>query len=227
MARERSAHVAGRNGASPSFRPPVTPPVSVRGFRFLPGYLNPVEQRALAHAVLARLTEAPLFTPVMPRTGRPFSVRMTNLGALGWVSDRLGYRYQTTHPATGRAWPAIPGELLRIWCNLAGSAHDPEACLVNFYDAGARMGLHQDRDELDFSAPIVSVSLGDAAVFRLGGRERGDPTRTFRLASGDVVVLGGESRLFFHGIDRIHAGTSDIVPGGGRINLTLRRVGRP
>ncbi len=198
-----------------------------KGFRFLPGHLGGAEQAVLVDLVSAAIAEAPLFTPVMPKSGRPFSVRMTNLGPLGWVSDRCGYRYQTAHPETGLPWPAIPGALLALWRDLSGYPHDPEACLVNVYRDGARMGLHQDRDELDLAAPVISVSLGDAARFRLGGVARGGPTATLRLNSGDVLTMGGESRLSFHGIDRIYAGTSQLVPGGGRINLTLRRVNRP
>ncbi len=162
----------------------------------------------------------------MPRTGRPFSVRMANLGPLGWVSDRRGYRYQPTHPLTGRPWPAIPPALLDLWAELVGGP-EPECCLVNLYRSGARMGLHQDRDEAALDVPVLSISLGDAAIFRIGGVARRGRTATLRLESGDVVLLAGESRLAFHGIDRILAGTSALVPGGGRINLTLRRVTRP
>ena len=183
-------------------------------------------------AIREAVTEAPFFRPAMPRTGKPFSVRMTNFGALGWVSDRDGgYRYQPTHPETGHAWPTIPAQVLAVWHALSGYPHPPEACLVNLYAPGARMGLHQDRDEDDLNAPVVSISLGDDCRFRLGGPARGDPSRSIMLSSGDVVVLGGETRLAFHGVDRIYPGTSDILddwlPGGGRINLTLRRVTRP
>jgi alkylated DNA repair protein (DNA oxidative demethylase) len=156
---------------------------------------------------------------------------MTNLGPLGWVSDRDGYRYQATHPETGKPWPPIPEMVLDLWRGVADYPDEPEACLVNYYAAGTRMGLHQDRDEEDFSAPVVSISLGDACLFRIGGLKRNDPTRSLRLSSGDVVVLGGESRLAFHGVDRIYPGTSTLLkdwfPDGGRINLTLRRVTNP
>ena len=198
-----------------------------RGFRFFPGHMSDAEQRALTGVIVAAIAEAPLFTPRMPKSGRPFSVRMTNLGPLGWVSDRRGYRYQAAHPETGLPWPAIPEALLVLWRDLSGYGHGPEACLVNVYRDGARMGLHQDRDELDFAAPVLSVSLGDTARFRLGGSERAGRTETMRLDSGDVLTMGGESRLCFHGVDRVYAGTSTVVPGGGRINLTLRRVNRP
>lgn len=197
------------------------------GLTFLPGHLGADEQQALLGEIEAVVTQAPLFTPRMPRTGKPFSVRMTNCGQLGWVSDESGYRYQPTHPETKEPWPAMPARLAALWADISGYRAAPEACLVNVYDARARMGLHQDRDEGDLSAPVVSVSLGDTCLFRAGGTTRMAPTRSFRLASGDVVVLGGESRLAFHGVDRIIAGTSRLVPGGGRINLTLRRVTKP
>ena len=171
------------------------------------------------------VAEAPLYVPVMPATGKPMSVRMTNCGPLGWVTDKeRGYRYQPTHPVTNRAWPAIPEKLNVIWKQLSNYDKPPEACLVNFYSDDARMGLHQDRDERDLSAPVVSISLGDTCLFRLGGRERRDPTRSLKLASGDALVLGGEGRLCFHGVDRIYPDTSTLLKNGGRINITLRRV---
>lgn len=201
------------------------------GFRIYPGFLGGGAQERLVAALRSAAAAAPFFTPTMPKSGRPFSVRMTNLGALGWVSDRGGYRYQATHPQTGKPWPPIPEMVLDLWRSLAGYPHDPEACLVNYYAAGTRMGLHQDRDEEDFSAPVVSISLGDACLFRIGGLKRNDPTRSLRLSSGDVVVLGSDSRLAFHGVDRIYPGTSTLLkdwfPEGGRINLTLRRVKPP
>jgi len=194
------------------------------GLRYFGGYFGRSQQEALAELLRQAVVEAPFFTPLMPRTGRPFSVRMTNLGGLGWVSDRTGYRYQPLHPETGRRWPAIPTMVLDMWRDVSGYPNLPEACLVNYYREGAKMGLHQDADEEDFSAPVVSVSLGDTAVFRIGSGERGGPTQTLKLASGDVLVMGGSSRLAYHGIDRIHTGTSTLLKGGGRINLTLRRV---
>ncbi len=163
----------------------------------------------------------------MPNSGSPFSVRMTNCGPLGWVSDQRGYRYQPQHPVTGVPWPPMPAILLRAWEDLAGYRHPPEACLINVYAPTARMGLHQDRDEHDFAAPVVSLSLGQTCLFRLGGTARRDPTRSFRLASGDALVLGGHSRLAFHGVDRIIPGTSTLLPDDSRINLTLRRVNQP
>lgn len=197
------------------------------GLKFLPGFLGPERQRELVEQLRAAVAEAPLVTPVMPRTGRPFTVRMTNLGSLGWVSDRAGYRYQPAHPETGKPWPPIPEMVLAVWREVSGYPHEPQACLVNFYHGGAKMGLHRDEDEEDFSAPVVSISLGDTAVFRIGGTERGGKTETLKLASGDVVVMGGPSRLCYHGIDRVLTGTSTLLKDGGRINLTLRRVTKP
>jgi alkylated DNA repair protein (DNA oxidative demethylase) len=195
------------------------------GVAFYPGHFDGAAQANLLAALRAAVTVAPLFTPVMPRTGKAFSVRMTNLGPLGWVSDReRGYRYQSTHPITGQPWPAIPDVLLKLWRAVAGYPHPPEACLVNFYSGSAKMGLHQDRDEQDLMAPVVSISLGDTALFRIGGTERGGKTQSVKLASGDVLTFGGPARLAFHGIDRIYPGTSTLLKDGGRINLTLRRV---
>jgi alkylated DNA repair protein (DNA oxidative demethylase) len=194
------------------------------GLAYHPDYFDRGAQDALLAEIRAIVAEAPLFQPVMPRTGKPFSVKMSNCGPLGWVSDINGYRYQPVHPDTGRPWPAMPGALTELWDRLAPDVPPPEACLINFYEPGARMGLHQDRDEDMFDAPVISVSLGDTATFRVGGTSRKDPTKSFRLASGDVVVLGGDARLAHHGIDRILAGTSTLLKNGGRINLTLRRV---
>jgi len=196
------------------------------GLRIYAGYLDRDGQTKLLTALHEIFASAPLFTPRMPKSGRPFTVRMTNCGPLGWVSDESGYRYQSTHPETGRPWPAIPAALMDIWKALAWYPEPPEACLVNFYGPAAKMGLHQDRDEDDFAAPVVSISLGDACLFRVGGLKRGEPTKAFRLSSGDAVVLGGNTRLAFHGVDRIYPGTSTLLPQGGRINLTLRRVTR-
>jgi alkylated DNA repair protein (DNA oxidative demethylase) len=194
------------------------------GLRFHPGYLSRAQQEALLAELRQIFAAAPLFTPRMPKSGRPFTVRMSNCGRLGWVSDETGYRYQPTHPVTGRPWPPIPDILLAAWNDLARYPAVPEACLINFYGAGAKMGLHQDRDEEDFAAPVVSLSLGDSCLFRVGGSKRSDPTRSVRLGSGDAVVLGGDTRLAFHGVDRIEPGTSTLLPEGGRINLTMRRV---
>ena len=199
---------------------------NLAGLRLYPGYLDRGGQAELLDAVHSVLTAAPLFTPRMPKSGRPFSVRMSNCGPLGWVSDETGYRYQPLHPDTGRPWPPIPAALVAIWTKLARYPDPPQACLINVYSPAAKMGLHQDRDEADFAAPVISISLGDACLFRVGGSKRTEPTRAFRLSSGDVLVLGGDARLAFHGVDRIYPGTSRLLPEGGRINLTLRRVTR-
>jgi alkylated DNA repair protein (DNA oxidative demethylase) len=198
------------------------------GVTLTPNYLDRAAQDELLAAIRAVIAAAPLTVPRMPRSGKPMSVKMTNCGPLGWVTDEArSYRYQPTHPETGAPWPSIPEIILRAWRELGGYPHPPECCLVNYYAAGARMGLHQDRDEQDFAAPVVSLSLGDTGLFRVGGCKRSDPTRSVRLASGDAVVLGGEGRLAFHGVDRILPGTSTLLPEGGRINLTLRRVTKP
>ena len=198
------------------------------GLRIVPGFLDRAEQDSMLAAVRAVVARAPLYTPRMPKTGKPMSVRMTNCGPLGWVTDQeRGYRYQPTHPETGAPWPPMPDALLDAWNALARYDHAPEACLVNFYGPDAKMGLHQDRDEKDFAAPVVSLSLGDTGLFRVGGTKRNDPTRTVRLASGDALVLGGTARLAFHGVDRILPNTSTLLPEGGRINLTMRRVTLP
>ena len=194
----------------------------IAGFAYHRGILGRAAQESLLAEVLAAAERAPFYRPVTPG-GKPFSVEMTSLGPLGWVSDRRGYRYQPTHPETGEPWPPIPQVLLDIWREQGGCNVPPDACLVNLYRGEARMGLHQDRDEADFAFPVVSVSLGDTAVFRIAPAGKG-PSTSLRLDSGDVCVLAGEARLARHGIDRILAGSSSLVPGGGRINLTLRRA---
>jgi DNA oxidative demethylase len=199
-----------------------------KGMRLYKGWFDADGQADLLAILRKAVAEAPLFTPEMPKTGKPFSVRMTNMGSLGWVTDKVGgYRYQATHPVTGEAWPAIPEVLMKLWTDVANYPHPPEACLVNFYNTDAKMGLHQDRDEKDFTAPVVSVSLGDTALFRWGGTTRGGKTQSVKLDSGDVLVMGGESRLCFHGVDRVYGGTSMLLKDGGRINLTMRRVTKP
>lgn len=197
------------------------------GIAYYPGYWSAAEQAALVSELRVILKIAPLFTPTMPKTGKPFSVRMTNCGMLGWVSDRDGYRYQEHHPLTGEPWPAMPMMVREAWAKISNYPHDPEACLINYYGPQAKMGLHQDRDEQDFDAPIVSFSLGDTAVFRIGGTERGGKTTSLKLNSGDALVFGGPARLVYHGIDRILAGTSTVLGSEGRVNLTVRRVTKP
>lgn len=195
--------------------------------RLLAGHLSRDRQHALLADIRAVVAQAPLYSPAMPRSGSPYSVRMSNCGSHGWVSDRKGYRYTALHPVTQRPWPEIPRAVLELWRATTGVSYDPEACLINYYGADARLGLHRDEDEEAREAPILSVSLGDTAVFRLGGPERRSPTRSVRLGSGDLVVLEGPSRNWFHGVDRILSGTSRLLTEGGRFNLTLRRVTPP
>ncbi|AWN41086.1 alpha-ketoglutarate-dependent dioxygenase AlkB [Methylobacterium durans] len=202
------------------------------------GHLDAGRQAELAREIEAGLSRAPFYTPRMPRTGKPFSVRMTNRGPLGWVSDAAGYRYQPAHPETGAPWPDLPAVARDAWERLAAWPAPPEACLVNLYAPQARMGLHQDRDEEDLDAPVLSLSLGAPALFRYGGLRRSDPTRSVRLMPGDALVIGGPSRLVFHGVDRVLPEEADLLSGaaparpgflppGWRCNLTLRRVTRP
>jgi alkylated DNA repair protein (DNA oxidative demethylase) len=182
-----------------------------------------VAQAELAAEVLELAKIAPFVQPLTPG-GRRMSVQMTSLGPLGWTTDERGYRYSPAHPLTGRPWPPIPGVLLALWDELTPAPAPPDSCLVNLYRGAARMGLHQDRDEADFGFPVLSVSLGDTAVFRIGGTRRGDSTVTVRLASGDVCALQGPARRAYHGVDRVIAGSSRLLAAGGRINLTLRRA---
>ena len=205
-----------------SMSSPRETPTGLPGFRLWPGALDAEAQQALLAEVMAAAQTAPFYRPVTPG-GRPFSVEMTGMGPLAWVSDRAGYRYQPTHPVTDAPWPPMPRTLLDLWDSLTGSPAPPDACLVNLYRHEAKMGLHQDRDEADLTAPVLSVSLGDTAVFRIGPAE-GGRTQSLKLASGDVCALTGPARLARHGIDRLLTGSSQLVPGGGRINLTLRRA---
>jgi alkylated DNA repair protein (DNA oxidative demethylase) len=207
----------------------MTRPASdLDGFRLWPGLLDRAAQEALRDEVFARMRGGPLYIPRMPKSGQPMRVRMTNFGSLGWVTDKEhGYRYQATHPETGKPWPEMPAKVLELWGALSGYDAPPEACLVNLYEGDARMGLHVDSDEEAWDAPVLSISLGDTAIFRVGGSLRSDPTRSVRLASGDVCMLSGASRRAHHGVDRILPGTSRLLPKGGRINLTVRRVTVP
>lgn len=194
------------------------------GFTLLPGRLNRAAQTALVDAVLTAAKAAPFHRQVTPG-GKAMSVETTGLGPLSWITDAGGYRYEPRHPLTDRPWPPMPAVLHDLWAELADAEVPADACLVNLYREGAKMGLHRDEDEADFRFPVLSVSLGDTAVFRIGGLKRTDPTRSVRLSSGDVCLLAGEARLAFHGVDRILSGSSTLIPGGGRINLTLRRAG--
>src|ERR1700741_1659573 len=198
------------------------------GIVLWPERLPPAEQKSLLDDVLARAAQAPFYRATMPKSGNPLSVEMTNFGPLGWVSDKdKGYRYERRHPLSGALWPPIPQRLLALWREGSGYRAPPEACLVNLYRNGARMGLHRDQDEEAIDAPVVSVSLADEALFRIGGTNRKDPTRAITLRSGDVLVFGGPARMVFHGIEGVCAGSSTLLPGGGRLNLTLRRVTKP
>lgn len=198
------------------------------GIRYLPGYFDADRQRALLEELRSVVAAAPFYRPKMPRSGRPFSVEMTNAGPLGWFSDRTGYRYITHHPISGNPWPDMPPMASALWQDLADYPAAAQCCLLNFYrEEGARMGLHQDRDEDVFDAAVISVSLGNTAVFRIGGTTRRGPTSSLKLYSGDVIMLTGAARLAFHGIDRVLGGSSRLLREGGRLNLTLRRVTRP
>lgn len=168
---------------------------------------------------------------MLPRTpgGQPFSVRQMNFGPLGWVSDSRGYRYEPAQPETGEPWPDMPGAVRDLWASLLPEAPSPECCLVNHYEGAAKMGLHRDADEDDQTTPILSISLGQPARFRIGNRTRKGPTRSVILNSGDVIILGGASRQFHHGIDRLMPADDLFAPDigvPGRLNLTLRRVTR-
>jgi alkylated DNA repair protein (DNA oxidative demethylase) len=202
------------------------------GFHYLPRYLDGASQQALLADICNVLSEAPLFQQIMPRTGAPLSVLMSNAGEYGWVTDREGgYRHQPTHPITGKEWPAIPERLLKLWTDLTGEKAPPNQSLINYYDENAKLGLHQDRGYSSLDAPVVSVSLGDEATFVVGGFARKDPLQRVELLSGDVVWFGGPSRLIYHGVEGIRAGSTGILKeaglfGSGRINVTLRRIDR-
>ena len=207
------------------------PPTFPQGFAHYSLYFTPVQQAALIDAVKVGVARAPFFQPTLPRTGAPLSVVMSNFGPLGWVTDKEGgYRYEQAHPKTGTPWPALPDMLGKLWDEVTGYDARPEACLINWYKAaaydgkGAKMGMHVDNDERDVRAPVVSVSLGDPAMFRIGGPKRGGPTQGVKVFSGDVVVLAGDARLCHHGVSKVYYGESALVPRGGRINLTMRRV---
>lgn len=195
------------------------------GTIWLPEFFDRKTQENLVGLIRHSVMQAPLYTPRMPKTGKAMSVRMTNCGELGWVTDKQnGYRYQPTHPITGKTWPKIPDILTKLWQELSNYPEPAQACLINFYDGQSKMGMHQDRDENNLNAPVISISLGDSCLFRIGGTKRGGKTTSFKLQSGDVVILGGPSRLAFHGVDKIYPNTSTLLKNTGRINLTLRRV---
>lgn len=200
----------------------MAPTLRIRDFEIHKGFLDLAAQEAMVADVRAVVAQAPLFRPDTPY-GRPMSVRMSAAGKYGWFSDRRGYRYVDAHPS-GVPWPAIPDSVLDVWQTVTALDRAPECCLINFYAADAKMGMHQDRDEADFQWPVVSISLGDDALFRMGNATRGGKTESVWLNSGDVVVMGGDARLTYHGVDRLRAGSSALLTKGGRINLTLRVV---
>jgi DNA oxidative demethylase len=176
---------------------------------------------------VARIAQQAAFRHLVVPGGHTMSVAMTNCGRVGWLSDRTGYRYDPVDPDTGAQWPAMPPAFLDLAVRAAVEAgfagYDPDACLINRYVAGAKLSLHQDRDEKDAWAPIVSVSLGLPATFLWGGKRRSDPVRRLRLESGDVVVWGGPARFVYHGVSPLKAGDHPLT-GATRINLTFRKV---
>jgi alkylated DNA repair protein (DNA oxidative demethylase) len=191
----------------------------------LRGFASP-EAAALMQAIGDIVAAAPFRHMITPGGWR-MSVAMTNCGRAGWITDRKGYRYAPSDPETGEAWPAMPEAIRSLAARAAAAGgfpgFEPDACLINRYEPGSRLSLHQDRNERDFGAPIVSVSLGLPAVFLFGGLARNDRPRRIRLDSGDVVVWGGPARLAFHGVDTLAEG-DDALTGRCRINLTLRRA---
>lgn len=196
--------------------------MTVAGFKIIKNCLTRAQQELILDDLRHVVAQAPLVQHATPG-GRKMSVRMSAAGRFGWVSDARGYRYQDHHP-DGQSWPDIPARILDLWKLHADCIRAPECCLINYYSEKARMGMHQDIDEVDFDCPVLSISLGDPATFRMGGENRSDPTNSILLESGDVVVMAGAARKAFHGIDRIRFGRSDLLTNGGRINLTLRVV---
>jgi DNA oxidative demethylase len=209
-----------------AFPPYAAPEPFAPGAAVLRGFVCAVEGELL-HAIAQVAHEAPPRCMTTPG-GRAMSVAMTNCGALGWVSSPQGYRYEPLDPLTGQLWPNMPACFNALAARAAHEAgfdgFTPDACLINHYAPGTRLALHQDRDEADFSAPIVSVSLGLPATFLFGGLTRKDAVQRLRLAHGDVVVWGGPSRLAFHGVAPLAEGTHASL-GRQRINLTFRRAG--
>ena len=201
---------------------PHPKPLNLRSFLIYKSFIPAKDQKLILDKIRAELPQAPMFSP-FTASGRPMSVQMSSFGRYGWYSDRHGYRYEPKHP-NGNNWPAIPQPILDIWDDISGTQRQPDCCLINYYHEKARMGLHQDKEERDFSFPVVSISFGDDALFRIGGGCREDKTESIWLSSGDVVVMGNAARLFYHGVDRIRYGTSNLLKNGGRVNLTLRVV---
>jgi len=191
------------------------------GLYYFPELLSNKEIDSILNNIRAAKKVAPFFTPKMPKTGKEFSVKMTNMGTKGWVCDKeKGYRYQSTHPITNNKWPEISSDILKIWQKLTNIDSNPDCCLINYYNLNAKMGLHIDNDEKDFSYPVLSISIGAPALFRFGGNKRSDSTKSIKLNHKDVIILSGESRLIYHGIDRIYKNSKFDY----RINLTLRKI---
>lgn len=196
--------------------------LSVNGFDIFQALLRRQECALLAGDIRKIACVAPMVRPTTP-SGKRMSVRMMSAGCVGWGAGMSGNRY-VTHQPSGASWPPIPAGLLDVWQAVSGVSRHPDCCLINYYGQNARMGLHQDKDEGNFDWPVVSVSLGDDALFRIGNADRGGKTSSLWLKSGDVVVMGGRARLAYHGVDRIRFGSSSLLPKGGRLNLTLRVV---
>ncbi len=198
------------------------PTMVLRGVQLFQGLLDRAQQEHLLEEIRGVVSHAPMRTLMTPQ-GRPMSVKMTSAGDFGWVSDAAGYRYEATQK-NGATWPPIPLTMLNVWNSVSGSDRQPDSCLINLYWEAAKMGLHQDKDEADFRHPVVSISLGDDGLFRLGSTTKGGKTESIWLTSGDVVVMGGDARLIYHGIDKTRKGSSRLLNGGGRLNVTLRVV---
>ena len=205
----------------------------IDGFHHLSGFLNRPAQIAMVAAVRRVIKAAPLYHARMPRSGKELRVAQTNCGPLGWYSDEFkGYRYQPNYPGTEQPWPQFPTELLaqlvaihnRLPAEMAGFV--PEACLINWYTEGDALGLHKDADEPEWNAPIVMFSLGDDALFQIGGLSRDDPKSTIRVRSGDVCIMAGKARQAWHGVSGIVPGSSGRILGDsrGRFSLTVRQV---
>lgn len=202
--------------------------LSTKGFFLIKSRLNKAAQQEILAAARLVVKQAPLFRPAMPRSGQQFNYSMTNCGELGWVADINGYRYQKNHPVTQEPFPIMPNAIKELAIALASETGDanfyPESCLLNFYSKGAKLGLHQDNTEKNLLAPIISISLGDTGIFTLGGEQRRDKTKDYIIQSGDCIVMGGESRNYFHGFKGIVPNTSSLLKSGGRLNLTIRQV---
>lgn len=216
-----------KNGNLSLFGDSIPPPALPKGVIFRPK----VASIALQQEMLAAVREIARLAPFQhPRTrgGGMTSAAMTNTGDAGWWSDAKGYRYITMQPGSDRPWPPMPDVFLEIVRRAVNGspwpAFQPDACLINFYAPGAKMGLHQDRDEKDFDQPIVTISLGDDADWLIGGLARTDKTTAFVVESGDAILMGPPGRLLFHGVRKIHPGTSPLSELQGRISLTFRKA---